>query len=206
MDSFEWNKIIGAILGTLLFVMVIREAADYFFPDEPLEQQAFAVAVPDEDTAPAAVDEGPIDFGRLLREASVEAGERVARRCVACHTFEKNGPNRVGPNLWGVLGGSKAHLDNFNYSSAMAARGDETWTIQAMYDYLENPRAYVPGTSMAFAGLGRQADRINIIAYMREHADDPIALPDPLPAAEVDEEEAGETLEDLEEAIEEDED
>ena len=100
----------------------------------------------------------------------------MARKCTACHTFDQGGANRVGPNLWGVLGRTKAAVDGFSYSAAMADHGG-IWGYQEMHDFLDKPKDYLPGTKMAFAGLRRPAEIADIIAYMRENHDAAPPLP-----------------------------
>jgi len=185
MGDLFWNKVAGAVLAILLVVMGLREIGAIAFDVEGPETLGFPVD-PALLEGPATAEEeesGPVDFGALLATASVEAGERVARRCVACHTFDQGGANGTGPNMWGVLGRAVASVPGFNYSSAMRDYGADgtQWLYQNMYDYLESPRRYVPGTSMAFAGLRSQEDRINLLAYMRSMSSNPPALPEPLP-------------------------
>lgn len=181
MDSFEWNKIIGAVLGTLLFVFIVREVASIVFHTEEPEQLAYQIEIP-EGPAEAAGDEQPevVDFGALLREASAERGESVAKRCLQCHSFEKGGPNKTGPNLWGILGAEVATKPEFNYSNALNSLGGE-WTYKRLYEYLAAPSRYAPGTNMNFAGLRRQSERIDLLAYLRTQADNPPPIPEPLP-------------------------
>jgi len=182
MDSFEWNKIFGAVLATALFVMILREVSAITFHEKELSETAIKVEVPEDGAGGQAAQEekGPVDFGRLIPAASAEAGKRIAAVCLGCHSFEKGGPNGVGPNLWGILGEDVAHLADFPYSRAMA-NYEGVWTYENMYNYLENPQGYLPGTNMAFAGLKQQRQRLNILAYMREMSDNPPPLPEPLP-------------------------
>ncbi|MGY6662447.1 MAG: c-type cytochrome [Glycocaulis sp.] len=196
MGDLFWNKVAGAVLAILLVVMGLREIGDIAFSTRAPETLGFPVD-PALLEGPAGAQEevsGPVDFGSLLATASVDAGERVARRCVACHTFEQGGANGTGPNMWGVLGRAVASVSSFNYSSAMRDYGADgtQWLYQNMYDYLEAPRRYVPGTSMAFAGLRSQEDRINLIAYMHSMGSSGLPFPEPLPEEPAIEEE-GET-------------
>ncbi|KAA5804795.1 cytochrome c family protein [Alkalicaulis satelles] len=186
MGDLFFNKVAGAILAVGLFIMALNELSGILFPTRGTGELAFPIDLAALDAAaPAAAadDSGPVDFGLLLAGADLSAGERVARRCVACHTFDQGGAHGTGPNMWNVMGRTVASISGFNYSSAMSDYGSDgtQWMFQNMYEYLENPRRYVPGTSMSFAGLRSQDDRINIIAYMRNQADDPIDLPEPLP-------------------------
>lgn len=188
MGDLFWNKIAGAVLAVLLVVMGLRTLGEELFHAEAPEEFGYPVDLAALDMAGGEEEEeeGPVDFGLLLASADVSAGERVARRCASCHTFEQGGRNGTGPNLWGVMGADVASTEGFTYSTAMNeyAEGGTEWMYQNMYDYLENPRQYVPGTAMSFAGLRDQEDRINIIAYMRSLDSDPIPLPEPLPQDE----------------------
>lgn len=186
MNGLFWNKVAGAVLATFLIILGVKELAHILYHTDKPEVPGFVVEVTEgADTGPA-IEEGPPDFGTLLRNASVEAGERVARKCVSCHEFQAGGANLTGPALYGVMGNLVAEHAGFNYSSAMQeyAQGGTRWLYQNMYDYLENPRAYVPGTAMSFAGLRKQDERINIIAYMRSLDDNPLPLPEPAGATE----------------------
>jgi cytochrome c len=187
MGDLFWNKIAAAVLAILLVVMGLREISSIVFHTEAPSELAYPVDMSALEVAGAAEEEaGPVDFGTLLAAASAADGERVARRCTACHTFEQGGGHGTGPAMYGVLGRQVAAVSGFNYSSAMReyAEGGTQWLYQNMYEYLENPRRYVPGTSMAFAGLRSQDDRINLLAYMRQQDDNPPPLPEPLPEDE----------------------
>jgi cytochrome c len=176
MNSFELNKILGAVLGTCLVLLSLNIAASALFSTPHIEKPGFAIAAKEESAggaqqAPQQVQ--PIET--LLASASAEKGQAVAKQCAACHTFEKGGPNRVGPNLYGIVGANKAHLPNFNYSAGMKAKGGD-WSFEELNKFLANPRGYVPGTNMTFAGL-RDSARADVIAYLNSLADSPKPLP-----------------------------
>jgi cytochrome c len=176
MNSFELNKILGAVLATCLILLSLNIGAGALFSVPKPEKPGFAIAAK-EAGGPAQPQQAepsqPIET--LLASASVEKGQAVAKQCAACHTFEKGGPNRVGPNLYGIIGAKKAHLANFNYSAAMKGKGGE-WTYDELNKFLANPRGYIPGTNMTFAGL-RDSQRADVIMYLRSLADSPAPLP-----------------------------
>jgi cytochrome c len=185
MDSFEWNKIIGAVLGTSLFVVALHIVVSGLLAPHKAEKPGMEVAVT-ETTAPtgeAPAAEVPPDWGTVLSAADVAAGEVVRQRCLQCHDFAKGGPRKIGPNLWGIVGAKHAHMEGFSYSPAMKALADKTWDYDALNTFLKSPKAEVPGTSMSFIGLSKEPDRINLIAHLRTLSDSPFPIPPPRPPA-----------------------
>ena len=181
MDSWEWNKIAGAVLGTLIFVLVVKFAADAIFaPSAPAKAGYVVEGVPEANASSAAeaapAEETLPDFAAVLPSADTAAGKDVSARCEQCHDLSKGGPNKIGPNLWGVVGRARASHPGFDYSSAMMA-SHETWSYGELFRYLKSPQAMVPGTKMSFAGLRSEQDRINLIAYLRTLSDSPLPIP-----------------------------
>lgn len=184
MNSFELNKILGAILGTSLFLLALNIGANAIFAPEKPAKPGYAIAVKTEGTAAkpeAKAPEEPIE--NLLATASVEKGQQTAKQCQACHTFEKGGPNRVGPNLYGIVDDERGKdRNNFNFSAGMKAKGGK-WTYDELNKFLANPRQYIPGTAMTFAGLTRESQRAEVIAYLRTLSDNPAPMPKAAQAA-----------------------
>jgi cytochrome c len=179
MDSFELNKIIGAVLGTCILLLVTNFAAGAIFAAKPPEKPGFAIAAKEEgaskEGAAAAAPSEPIE--KLLQTASVEKGQAAAKVCTTCHTFEKDGPNRVGPNLYGIVGDKKGEgRGGFNFSAAMKAKGG-TWTYDDLNQFLTNPKAFIPGTAMGFAGIQKDSQRADVIDYLHTLAEKPEPLP-----------------------------
>ena len=177
MNSFELNKVLGAILATCLILLALNIGEGALFAPDKVTKPGYNIAVKEaggeKAGAPAAAEE-PMEA--MLASASVEKGQATAKQCGACHTFEKGGPNRVGPNLYGVVGRAKASEAGFNYSAAMKAKGGN-WSFSELYAFLANPRGYVAGTNMTFAGLSRGQQRADVIDYLNTLSDSPQPMP-----------------------------
>ena len=173
------NKAAAGVLLAGLVAMVSGKVADALYHPHPAEKRGFEVEVAQVEEAGAAggaVAEAPVDILPLLAKADAKAGEEITKKCAACHDFTKGGPNKVGPNLYGIIGHPKAGHAGFAYSDAMKAKGGH-WDFQALSDFLHKPKDFVPGTKMSFAGIKKPEDRANLIAYLRTLSDAPVALP-----------------------------
>jgi len=185
MDSFEWNKIFGAVLGTVLIVATLNIVVGKMMAPHQSGKPGMEVAVAETpgNGGQTPVAETKPDWGTVIPVADLAAGEKVHQRCLQCHDFSKGGPNKIGPNLYAIIGNKHAHEPSFAYSPAMKALADKTWGYDEFDEFMRNPKGAVPGTKMAFAGLSKAQDRINLIAYLRTLADSPLAIPAPNPVA-----------------------
>jgi cytochrome c len=186
MNSFELNKILGAVLGTLLFVMGAGFLAEAIY--HPIENRGPGYALPEpEPTEGEAVAEAEpeVPLGLLLASASAERGASAVRKCQSCHNFGEGEPNKQGPNLYGVVGAQKAHAEGFAYSDILLQQQAEgqTWTYENLNAFLTSPRDYAPGTKMAFAGVDSPEERADILAYLQTLSGSPVPFPEPEAAA-----------------------
>ncbi|GLH79254.1 cytochrome c family protein [Bradyrhizobium sp. SSBR45G] len=178
MDSFELNKILGAVLAACLVVLVTSFSASALFAPKMPEKPGFEIAVKEAESAakPGAAPAAAEPIEKLLQTASVEKGAAAAKKCAACHTFAKGEKNGVGPNLYGIVGDKIGEGRGFNWSQAIKAKGG-TWTIDALNQFITNPKGYIPGTAMGFAGIQKDSERADVLAYLNSLADSPAPLP-----------------------------
>lgn len=187
MDSFEFNKIVGAILGVVFVVFSVSILSDAIFASPPPETPGYAIEAPEEGEEGAVEEEEVEPVSVRLAEAETDNGESIFARCQSCHTVEEGGENKVGPNLWDVVGGPVTHREDFGYSNAMeefSEGGEVDWSFERLDEFLADPKGYISGTAMAFAGLRDPQDRADILAYLHTLSNDPIPLPEPEEAEE----------------------
>lgn len=179
MDSFELNKVAGAVLGVLLFAVGSGFVAELIYHPKPAGTAGYDLPEAKEESAaaPEAAKVEPIAV--RLASANIEKGQGGTKACQACHNFEKGGPNKVGPNLYDVVERKKGGHDGFEYSAGLKEKGG-AWTYADLDGFLENPKTYVKGTKMAYAGIAAPQERANVVAYLRTLSE----APKPLPAAE----------------------
>ncbi len=182
MDSFEFNKIAGAVLGTALFVLLVSFVSGTIFashaPETPVYLAELASAENTDGGTPAPVEaEEPI--GMMMASADAGSGENVFKKCKACHTPDEGGKNGIGPNLWNVVGRQMASVDGYDYSAAMVgfADGGKVWDYETLNAFLVKPKSYIDGTKMSFGGLSKGKDRADLILYLRSLSNAPAAMP-----------------------------
>ncbi len=209
MGDLFWNKVFGTILAVFLGIMALQLLSSTVFASGHGEgghgdseehslndwaQSRFAYYTDIAETGAAGGGEEEVyDLGALLAAADPTRGERAFKsKCTTCHTIEQGGPNGTGPNLHGILTASHAHKDNFGYSSAMQATAGTPWSYETIDHWLENPSSYIRGTTMAFAGLRRDDERADVIAYLAANTPGAPAFPEPLPEEDTEAVEGGE--------------
>ncbi|MEK9845842.1 cytochrome c family protein [Thalassospira sp.] len=188
MNTMEINKIVaGVICAVLLVVVVGKIGGALVHPDEleapvyPFSEDLMAGASATTAAAPAA-PAGPEPILAMLASADLAEGEKVFKKCASCHDVEKGGPNKTGPNLYGIVGAAFAHKSDFSYSDGMANHGSN-WGFEELNEFLYKPRDYIDGTKMSFGGLKKASDRAAVIAWLNTQSDNPLPLPDPAEAA-----------------------
>lgn len=183
MDSFELNKIAGAVLFAVFMVFGLNFLADFMFAPGHPEKPGFVIEVAGSDDGHGggeAKEEAPAEESVLsmIGGADPAAGQKVAKKCAACHTFDNGGANKVGPNLWNVVNRKPASMADFKYSGALSEFSATTnWTFEALDVFLSNPKSAIPGNKMSFAGVKKTADRAAVLAYLRSLSDSPADLP-----------------------------
>ena len=176
MDSFEINKILAAVLVVFLVVFGIGKISNIVFHVEKPNTSAYKVEFAEVDKSATSSSVQTVDIAALLALGTVEHGQKVFKKCSACHSIKKGGRNNIGPALYNVLGRNMGALEDYKYSKALIAFGKD-WTFDEMNSFLIKPTSYIKGTKMAFAGLKKEKDRASVILYMNANSDRPLDLP-----------------------------
>jgi cytochrome c len=180
MSSFELNKIAGAVLMAGIIAMICGILSDALVKPHKLEKPAYVVEGVEAAASPAggAPAEAKLEpIAPLLAKADANEGANIAKQCAACHTFDKGGANRIGPNLYGIIGEHPAEVQGYEFSKALQALKDKTWDYETLNQWLASPKAVAPGTKMTFAGLRKPEQRADVIMFLRSKADTPAPLP-----------------------------
>ena len=180
MDSFELNKIIAAILMVALLIIGISKLSNVVFHVEKPERPGYSVEVEQASVVSSQSSlqpvEDKIDIAALIAMGDISSGEKVFKKCAACHSIVKGGKNNIGPALYNVVGRDVGVVSDYKYSKALAAYG-KAWTFEELNGYLLKPAKWIKGTKMAFAGLRKEKDRASVILYLNQNSDNPLPLP-----------------------------
>ena len=179
MDSFEINKIIAAVLLVALLIIGIGKISDIIFHVEKPKTPGYKVEVDQvsmTSTSSTKQVEEKIDIAALMVMGDVISGEKIFKKCAACHSINKGGKNNIGPALYNVVGRKVGGVEGYKYSKALAAY-DKEWTFEELNGYLIKPAKWIKGTKMAFAGLRKEKDRASVIKYLNQNSDNPLPLP-----------------------------
>jgi cytochrome c len=180
MNGFEFNKVMAAVLVAILVAMLAGFVGHKIMAPEKLAKNVYVVegvGAPVDTSAATAAPKGPAPIEGMLASASADAGQKYARVCGTCHSFNKGEAAKIGPNLYGIIGSPHAHMEGFDYSEGMKALHDKKWDYAQLNEFLYNPRGAVTGTKMTFAGIKSDSDRANVIAWLRTLSDSPAPLP-----------------------------
>jgi cytochrome c len=179
MDSFEINKIVAAILMVALLIIGISKLSNVVFHVEKPKIPGYAIEVEQATTVSSfteSVEEEKIDIAALMAMGDVVTGEKVFKKCAACHSIVKGGKNNIGPALYNVVGRKTGAVTDYKYSKALSLY-DKEWTFEELNGYLIKPAKWIKGTKMAFAGLRKEKDRASVIKYLNQSSDNPVPLP-----------------------------
>jgi cytochrome c len=179
MDSFELNKIIAAILMVALIVIGLGKIVDVVFYVEKPKNPGYQVEVasqvsPETSLATEMVEK--IDITAVMALGDITSGEKIFKKCAACHSINKGGKNKIGPALYNVVGRAVGGVDDYKYSKALASYG-KAWTFEELNGFLTKPSSYLKGTKMSYAGLRKEKDRASVIKYLNQNSDSPKLLP-----------------------------
>lgn len=186
MNSTQLTKIAAAVVMSLLALIVIGKFTSFLYAPHAPEKPGFEVAVEEEGHSGAAEEAPKVDLAALMAAADVAKGEKVAKKCASCHTFNLGGKNGAGANLFGILGREIGSAEGYKYSKAFVAKKEEgfVWGYDELFEFVRKPKAYIKGTAMGFGGIKRDSQRADLIAYLRTLSDSPMDLPVAMAAVE----------------------
>ena len=179
MDSFEINKIVAAVLLVALLVIGIGKISNLLFNVEKPEVSGYKVEVSEEVSKKSVAQKEErveVDISALMAQADLAHGEKIFKKCSACHSIQAGGGNKIGPALYNVVGRKVAAIEDYKYSKALVAY-TKNWTFEELNGYLIKPQTWIKGTKMAFAGLRKEKDRASVILYLNKNSDSPLPLP-----------------------------
>jgi len=166
MDGLELNKIAASVLVAGIVIMLISNIADILYKPEKQFKRGYEVEVSEDVShGPEKKEAAVLDVALVMSKADAARGQADIKKCLICHTFTSGGPNKVGPNLWGIVGAKKAHKDDFSYSKTLATKGG-SWSKEDLLHFIISPRNFLPGTKMAFAGYKEAQDAADVVAYL----------------------------------------
>ena len=180
MDSFEFNKIAAAILVTILLIIGVKELSNVIFYAEKPKKSAYKIEGVETNKNKSATKIKKVEvklaqITPLLVSANIDKGKNVFKKCAGCHSIEKGGTNKIGPALWSIINKKVGSNEGYKYSSSLQNYG-KNWTFEELNGFLHKPMAYIKGTKMGFAGLRKESDRANVIAYLNSKSDEPVSL------------------------------
>ena len=181
MDSFEINKIIASILLVALLIIGISKISNIIFKVDKLDSSAYKVELPDDGNKQISEEismkaDDKVDISALMALGDIAHGEKVFKKCSACHSIEAGGGNKIGPALYNVVGRKIAALEDYKYSKALVEY-KKNWSFEELNGFLIKPQKWIKGTKMAYAGLRKEKDRASVILYLNQNSDNPLPLP-----------------------------
>ena len=181
MDSFEINKIIASILLVALLIIGISKISNIIFKVDKLDSSAYKVELPDDGAKQISEEstmkaDDKVDISALMALGDIAHGEKVFKKCSACHSIEAGGGNKIGPALYNVVGRKIAAVEDYKYSKALIEY-EKNWSFEELNGFLIKPQKWIKGTKMAYAGLRKEKDRASVILYLNKYSDNPLPLP-----------------------------
>jgi cytochrome c len=179
-SSLEFNKALAAVLTAGIIASGVGVLSRMIYHPHIPEERAYPIdmaAVEAAGEQAAQEQEEAMTLSEALAIGTADSGQAIAKKCSACHSFEQGGPNKIGPDLWGVLGRDIASVPDFSYSAALSDK-EGPWDYEKLSEFLTSPKGWAPGTKMTFAGLPKIEDRADVILYLRSLSDNPEPLPE----------------------------